>query len=56
MPPTNNQRTFPTGIEKRILSSRLYERIRVFYENPDNLRRFEAWQMERRESGCNNQA
>ena len=36
--------TLPTGIEKRIFCSRFYERIKAFYEDPANLRRFEEWQ------------
>ena len=36
--------TKPTGIEYEILCARFYERIKVFYENPENQRRFEEWQ------------
>ena len=38
----------PAGIEKRILCARFYERIRVFYESPENVRRFEEWQAMRK--------
>lgn len=34
-------------VEKRILASRFYEAIKVFYENPVNLQRFEEWQKEK---------
>lgn len=38
----------PPGIEKRIMCSRFYERIMVFYENPENQRKFEEWQARRK--------
>lgn len=41
---------FPTGIEKHILCARLYERIKIFYENPENQRRFKEWQTRRQNS------
>lgn len=37
------------GIEKRILCARFYERIKIFYENPENRRRFEAWKKQQEE-------
>lgn len=40
----------PAGIEKRILCARFYERIKIFYENPANQRRFEEWQARRQSS------
>lgn len=40
----------PAGIEKRILCARFYERIKAFYEDPENLRRFEEWQARRQNS------
>ena len=39
-----------TGIEKRILCARFYERIKSFYEIPENQRRFEKWQKRRKDS------
>ncbi len=34
-------------VEKRILASRFYKTIKIFYENPVNLQRFEEWQKEK---------
>lgn len=42
-----NTEVIPAGIEKRILCARFYERIKAFYENPANQRRFEEWQARR---------
>ena len=36
-------------IDWRLLSSTLYNAIKKFYENPENLRRFEEWQKKRGE-------
>ena len=46
MPATEAKK--PTGIEKRLLCARLYERAKIFYEDPTNKRRFEEWQKTRR--------
>lgn len=40
----------PVGIEKRILYARFYERIKAFYDNLANQRRFEEWQSRRQDS------
>ena len=37
------------NIEKRILFGRFLERIKLFYEDPENVRRFEEWQRKRKE-------
>ena len=36
-------------IDRRLLSSTLYNAIKKYYENPENLRRFEEWQKKRGE-------
>ena len=37
----------PTGIEAKILFARFTERIKAWYEVPENKRRFEEWQAHR---------
>ena len=37
------------NIEKRILFSRFLKRIKIFYEDPENVRRFEEWKKKREE-------
>ena len=37
----------PTGIEAKILFARFAERIKAWYEDPANKRRFEEWQQKR---------
>ena len=37
-------------IDRRLLSSTLYNAIKKYYENPENLRRFEEWQKKRANS------
>ncbi len=34
-------------MDRYLLSSTLYNAIKKYYENPDNLRRFEEWQKKR---------
>nr|DAH63476.1 MAG TPA: hypothetical protein [Caudoviricetes sp.] len=46
----------PEGIEKRIMCARFYERIKAFYENPENMRRFEEWQQKQNKSNALPQA
>lgn len=41
--------TMPTGIEKRILCAKFYNRIKVFYEDPANQLKFEEWQARRKD-------
>ncbi len=38
----------PDGIEKRLLCSTFLESIKTFYEDPANMRGFEAWQQKRK--------
>lgn len=40
----------PAGIEAKILFARFTDRIKAWYEDPANKRRFEEWQQKRREA------
>lgn len=40
----------PDGIEAKILFARFTDRIKAWYEVPENKRRFEEWQQKRREA------
>ena len=42
----------PAGIEAKILFARFTDRIKTWYEVPENKRRFEEWQQKRREAKC----
>lgn len=44
--------TINTANEK-VLFSRLLDRIKVYYEMPENKARFEAWKKEKEASVCN---
>lgn len=37
----------PAGIEKRLLCATILDSVRAFYEDPANMRSFEAWQQKR---------
>ena len=53
MKPAPSTTLKPTGIEAKILFARFYERIKAFYEDPENKRRFKEWQKARRpETKC----
>lgn len=42
----------PTGIDAKILFARFTDRIKAWYEVPENKRRFEEWQQKRREANA----
>ena len=37
-------------LQRRLIGATFYNSMMRFYDNPDNMRRFEAWQRERKES------
>lgn len=40
----------PAGIEAKLLFARFTDRIKAWYEVPENKRRFEEWRQKRREA------